>query len=129
MRGRRSDSDKERSMHIEVMTDRNVNGSERLISRVAADAEASLARFSGRLTRVEVHLGDENAEKAGPVDKRCMVEARPAGQHPVAVTDHAATLDEAWRGALQKMGTLLERRFGKLDARRRGATPLPADEL
>jgi hypothetical protein len=116
-------------MHIEVMTDRNVNGSERLIGHVAADAEASLARFSGRLTRVEVHLGDENAEKAGSVDKRCMVEARPAGQPPVAVTDHAATLDKAWRGALHKMGTLLERRFGKLDTRRRGATIPPDDEL
>mgnify|MGYP006172692853 CR=1 FL=1 len=55
----------------------------------------ALARVSSRLTRVEVHLADENAGKGGADDKRCMIEARPAGQSPVAVTNHAATLEEA----------------------------------
>jgi hypothetical protein len=109
-------------MQIEVSSDNNVNASERLIHEVEADVDGALARFGDRLTRVEVHLGDENASKGGTADKKCTVEARPAGQDPVAVTNHAATLPEAWRGALQKLTNLLQSRFGKLDDRKGRAT-------
>lgn len=59
---------------------------------------------------------------AGGADKRCMMEARPAGQQPVAVTNHGSTVDEAVSGALRKLGSLLESRFGRLDLRKGGAT-------
>ncbi len=104
-------------MQIEVSTDNNVEGTEELIRRLKAEVQDDLSRFSDRLTRVEVHLGDENAAKSGAADKRCTLEARPAGQPPVAVTNHAATLDEACSGALHKLENLLERRFGRLDDR------------
>ncbi len=104
-------------MQIEVSTDHNVDGNDELIRRLKAEVHDDLTRFSDRLTRVEVHLGDENAAKSGAADKRCTLEARPAGQPPVAVTNHAATLDEACRGALHKLENLLERRFGRLDNR------------
>ncbi len=109
-------------MQIEVTTDHNIAGSDELTRKVEADVDAALSRFSERLTRVEVHFGDENAAKFGTADKRCTLEARPAGQKPVAVTDHAATRDEACRGALQKLVNLLESRFGRLDDRKGGAT-------
>lgn len=109
-------------MQIEVTTDRNVDGSDELIRQIEAEVEAALSRFSDQLTRVEVHLGDENAAKFGTADKRCMLEARPAGQQPVAVTNLAATLDEARRGALQKLENLLESKFGRRDHRKGGAT-------
>ncbi len=109
-------------MQIEVTTDRNVEGSDELIHRIEANVDSALARFRDRLTRVEVHLGDENAAKSGADDKRCMLEARPAGQKPVAVTNHAASLDEACGGALQKLENLLESRFGRLDDRKGRAT-------
>ncbi len=109
-------------MQIEVTTDHNVKGSDELIRKVEADLDAALSRFSERLTRIEVHLGDENAAKSGAADKRCTLEARPIGQKPVAVTDHAATLDEACRGAAEKLRNLLESRFGRLEDRQRGAT-------
>jgi hypothetical protein len=109
-------------MQIEVTTDSNVQGSAALVRAVEADIDATLARFRDRLTRVEVHLGDENAAKAGGADKRCTLEARPTGQKPVAVTNHASTVDEAWRGALQKLVNLLDRRFGRLDDHKGGAT-------
>ncbi len=109
-------------MQIEVSSDNHVNASERLIQEVEADVADALAHFRDRLTRVEVHLGDENATKGGTADKRCVVEARPAGQDPVAVTNHAATLPEAWRGALQKLANLLGRRFGRQDDHKGGPT-------
>lgn len=115
-------------MQIEVTTDPNVAGGDDLIRRVAADVDAALSRFSDQLTRVEVHLGDENAGKGGAADKRCMVEARPARQQPVAVTNHGSTVDEACRGALRKLANLLETRFGRLDNRKGGATVRRTEE-
>ncbi|MGI8631307.1 MAG: HPF/RaiA family ribosome-associated protein [Solirubrobacterales bacterium] len=115
-------------MHIEVTTDHNVDGSEMLTNQIVGDAETALARFADQLTRVEVHLADENAGKGGGADKRCKIEARPAGQQPVAVTNHGATVDDAFSGALRKLGSLLERRFGRLDLRKGGATVRRAEE-
>ncbi len=100
-------------MQIQVNTDDNIEGRERLIGRVEAEVGATLARFSDQVTRVEVHLGDENAGKSGGADKRCRMEARPSGQQPVAVTHHAATLEEAYEGAAKKLRNLLESRFGR----------------
>ena len=105
-------------MQIQVNTGDNVEGREELIARVEAGVAAALSRFDDRLTRVEVHLGDVNAGKSGAADKRCMIEARPAGQQPVAVTHKAATLDEALDGAAEKLGNLLESKFGRLEDRK-----------
>ena len=115
-------------MQIEVSTDHNVDGSDELTSQVAADVTDALSRFSEQLTRVEVHLGDENVDKGGAADKRCMIEARPAGQQPVAVTNHGATVEEACGGALRKITSLLDRRFGRLDNRKGGATVRRAEQ-
>jgi hypothetical protein len=40
----------------------------------------ALRRFASQITRVEVHVADVNAGKQGSADKRCMMEARPAGR-------------------------------------------------
>lgn len=109
-------------MQIQVSTDHNVEGREGLIRQVEAEVQATLGRFSTQLTRVEVHLGDENASKGGSGDARCMMEARPAKQQPVAVTHHAATLDEAFAGAAQKLGQLLESKFGRLHGHKGAAS-------
>lgn len=115
-------------MQIKVTTDHNIDATGELIGQVEAAVGESLGHFRNRLSRVEVHLGDENAGKSGADDKRCVLEARPVGQKPVAVTNRASTLDEAWRGALNKLKRLLEARFGRLDARKRKATIRQPDE-
>jgi hypothetical protein len=53
-------------------------------------------------------LGDENGAKGGQDDKRCMMEARVEKRHPIAVTHHAATLDEAIAGAAGKLRRSLQ---------------------
>lgn len=77
-----------------------------------------LAPFAEKLTRVEVHLRDENAHKGGK-DTRCTMEARPRGLDPVAVEAIEEGPREAVRAALTKLHSLLATRFGKLDARRK----------
>ena len=74
-----------------------------------------LARFSHDVTRVEVQLSDENGARKGAADIRCTMEARLVHHQPLAVTHHAENQDQAFRGAGQKLHSLLQHTLGKLD--------------
>jgi len=115
-------------MQIQINSDHNIQGHESPAESVQATVEAALRRFSEHITRVEVHLGDENGNKRGRNDKRCMMEARLEGHQPVAVTHHAETLGQAIDGAAEKLVHRLERTLGRLHSHRgNGATPIPPD--
>jgi ribosome-associated translation inhibitor RaiA len=101
-------------MQIQINTDRNVEGHEQFAARVTGVVESALSRFSDRITRVEVHLSDENSGKSGQDDKRCMMEARLEGRQPTAVTHQAATLDQAVDGAADKLKRSLESTLARL---------------
>jgi ribosome-associated translation inhibitor RaiA len=62
---------------------------------------------------LEVHLSDENGDKPGLNDKRCMMEARLEGRKPIAVTDQAATLEQAVDGATNKLISMIESILGR----------------
>jgi ribosome-associated translation inhibitor RaiA len=110
-------------MKIQLNTDGRIHGTEALAARVAEIAEP-LERFGQHITRVEVHLSDENGEKSGQHDKRCMLEARLEGRQPVAVTDHAAALEQAVHGAVLKLVHLLDNTLGRQqDHRKRASGP------
>lgn len=98
-------------MHVEVRTDTRTTAD---VADVTAEVETGLARFRDRLTRVEVHLSDVNGPKGG-TDCRCVLEARPAGRQPVAVTSDAASPEEAVSAAVEKMDRLLTSTFDRLD--------------
>jgi ribosome-associated translation inhibitor RaiA len=107
-------------MHVQVNTDKNIPGDERLIEYTEALIQDSLARFVDRVTRVEVHLADENgADKHAGDDKRCSLEARLAGMQPVAVTHRAATVKDALSGAVDKLEKMLNGIAEKEQDRRR----------
>ena len=109
-------------MLIQISTDKNVHGSDDLVQHLEAELEATLSRFSGHITRLEVHLSDEIASGAEGMDRRCVIEARPEGRQPVAVTHHAGSVDEACRGAAHKLESVLESTYGKADHRKGGET-------
>ena len=106
-------------MHIQINTDSNIEGHEALASHVKRVVEDVLSRFSDRITRVEVHLSDQNSDKGGVDDKRCMMEARLEGRQPTAVTHHAARLGAAVDGAAAKLKTSVERTLERLKDDRR----------
>jgi ribosome-associated translation inhibitor RaiA len=112
-------------MQIQFNTDRNVDGHEALAARVSGAVESALRRFSDRVTRVEVHVSDENGDKNGQDDMRCMMEARLEGRQPVAVTHQAATLDRAVDGAAGKLARLIESTLGRLHDQRSRTADLP----
>jgi ribosome-associated translation inhibitor RaiA len=116
-------------MQIQINTDHNIHGYESAAASVRATVENALRHLSSHITRVEVHLGDENASKRGSDDKRCMMEARLEGHSPIAVTHHAATVAQAIEGAAEKLVHRLDRTLGRLHSHRgNGATPIPAEQ-
>ena len=100
-------------MKVQVHHDNVIEGSAKLIEQTAIEVADALARFDDRLTRVEVHLGNESAGRTTGDDFRCRIEARVAGKEPIVVTHHAATLTESVRGATDKMETVLTKTFEK----------------
>lgn len=106
-------------MQIQVNTDNQIDGHERLNRYVSQRITEAMQRFGSQLTRVEVHIHDDNSnkKKARGDDIRCVIESRPRGLKPVTVNNVASELDPALKGAIDKMERALEHTFGKLHAR------------
>jgi hypothetical protein len=100
-------------MLIEVRTDGNIQGSERLSDHVKAVVHAALDRFGDRIRRIDVHLSDEIGNKIGHHDKCCMIEARSDGREPIVVTHRETTIDQAIHRALHSLKNSIESAFGK----------------
>lgn len=95
-------------MQVHVNTDNNIEGSARMTAYFTDTLRESLSRFNGQITRIQVHLSDENAHKQGDNDKRCLLEARVKGIKPVVVTADGENLDIALSGAIDKLIKSLE---------------------
>ncbi|MDB5841959.1 MAG: putative ribosomal subunit interface protein [Herminiimonas sp.] len=100
-------------MQILVNTADKLMGSTELTRRVNDTVSDALDRFGAQVTRVEVHFGDENSDKPGENDKRCVIEAHLAGHPPNTVRHLASSVEEALNGAVHKLertiGTTLDR--------------------
>ncbi|OIV42740.1 HPF/RaiA family ribosome-associated protein [Flavobacterium johnsoniae] len=103
-------------MKIQINTDKNIEGHQRLEKYFSEELEKGLARFEDKITRIEVHFGDENGEKFSLNDKKCVLEVRTAKLQPITVTEHAETLEKAFNGALSKAKKSLTTTFEKLKA-------------
>lgn len=101
-------------MTIQINSDNNITGTEELSNFVESTVAETLKRFDKQITRVEVHLNDENSHKSGNNDKRCILEARLEGMQPIAVTAHGDTIQEALKSALGKLKSILDTTLGKL---------------
>jgi len=100
-------------MQIQVNSDKTVTVDASLTGFVKSETQRILATLAAKVTRVEVHLSDVNGRKAGPADKRCVVEARPAGARPLSTSATAKKLDAAVGQALRKMQRALRSFFGR----------------
>ena len=102
-------------MQIQFNTDKNVILNEEQITSSTSIIQEELSRFSSQITRMEIHLSDEDGDKDGLNDIRCMVEARLAGMKPIAVINNANTHEQAIMGAIDKLKTSLEKITGRLE--------------
>ena len=118
----------EYSMQIQINTDHNLKIHESEATQLRGIVEGRLSRFTQHITRVEMHLSDENAGKGGGDDKRCLLEARLEARKPIAVRHEAGTVILAVEGAVGKMARSIESDVGRRrDGRRHHTDSVPDD--
>ncbi len=101
-------------MKIQFNTDKTMNGDERNKDFFTAQIAEELKRYQSDITRIEVHLSDENGNKAGANDIRCLLEARLEGKQPIAVSCQDDTDELAVSGAINKLKVTLETMHGRM---------------
>jgi len=95
----------------------NIHGDKDVSQQVQAELEEllreKLVRFGDLFTRLEVHIGRNQAEHARMDVYRCGIEARAAGKRPIKVHHTARRPDLAAEGAAVKLITATERRVAR----------------
>ncbi|MDG1330735.1 MAG: HPF/RaiA family ribosome-associated protein [Crocinitomicaceae bacterium] len=101
-------------MKVQFNTDKNITGKESLEAYVAGRISDGLRQFDEKITRIEVHLSDENAHKTGKDDIHCKLEARLEGLQPITVTGKGETKEKAVSDSISKMKAVLSTTVGKM---------------
>jgi ribosome-associated translation inhibitor RaiA len=101
-------------MLVQVNAGNGVHVQEDVATRIEGNVKAALSRFAQDITRVEIHLSDENRDKGGDDDMRCLMEARVNGRPPIAVTNFAGDLPLAIDGATDKLEKAITHELGRL---------------
>ena len=101
-------------MTIQINTDTNLSVHEAFSNKLDNLLSEALSRFSEHITRLEVHLSDENGSKDGINDKRCLLEARLEGRQPIVVTQIANDYERAVHGAIDKLKSSLNTIIGRM---------------
>jgi len=117
-------------MLVLVHTDSNITGDERLKEYTEEIVHGSIDRFGNRVTRVEVQFSDQDGrEKTKGDDKRCVLEVRLAGLHPLSVSHDAHKVKDALHGAVEKLEKLIAHTIEKhVDSQRRAAAVVVEEE-
>lgn len=116
-------------MQIIVNTDKTFDRHQGLDEHVQNVVGAALERFGERVTRVEVHLSNENSGKQADGGNRCTLEARITGYQPIAVSDHSITLHQAIAGAADKLTRAIDSALGRLHNKKLHEGPHIGEEL
>ena len=115
-------------MQIQINADHHIENSVARDQWARSVVESALGHLADHVTRVEVHFSDENAGTGGTPDKRCAMEARVNGRAPIAVTNHAESLDAAVNGAAGKLVRAIEHELGRAHKHAHDARPTAADD-
>lgn len=115
-------------MQININTDKTIERHQGLDNHVETVVKSAVQRFGEHITRVEVHLSDENSHKSSDGGNRCLLEARVTGYQPIAVSDHSVHLHQAISGAADKLERAIDSALGRLHDKKLHASPRPADE-
>jgi hypothetical protein len=101
-------------MTIQFDTAHNVKANEELKAPLIDILNEKLNAFNDKITRLEVHLSDENGGKEGQNDKRCLLEAHIEGMPHTVVKNYANTYGQAVEGAGDKLKASLNSILGRL---------------
>lgn len=101
-------------MTIQFNSDKTIQWDQRHDEHFSSVVKESLDRFSDHVSRIEVHLSDENGSKPGMNDIRCLIELRIEGKTPIAVSNQDDTIEKAVFGALEKSKAALKNAIGRM---------------
>ena len=100
-------------MQIEISYG-DLEGSTALSTHVEDAVTKEIGHTANRVTRVEVHLRDDKQKRHGPNDRRCMMEARIAGEKPLAVEARGDDIYNVVTDAAGKLGRAVKHKLDKL---------------
>lgn len=103
-------------MIIQLNADKNLTIHAEYESQINEKINNELDRFTDYISRIEVHLSDENGSKSGQDDKKCVLEARIEGRQALVASSFGQTYDLAIAGALSKLKHSLTTFDSKLKA-------------
>lgn len=101
-------------MKIQFNTDKTIHGDERVLDFFTSKIAEELDRYQSHISRIEVHLTDQNGIKDGWNDIHCLLEARIEARTPIAVSNQADTVELAISGAVVKLKASLETILGRM---------------
>jgi len=104
-------------MLVQVNSGNGVRVQAEVASRIENNVKVALEQFTNDVRRVDIHLSDENRDKGGDDDKRCMMEALIGGHGRIAVTNFAGDLPLAIDGAMEKLQKAIGNELGRLRQR------------
>lgn len=129
-------------MLIQFNSDKNIEGTEALARQSELAVRQALTHVSDQITRIEIHVSDENSnKKGGAAANSCRIEARLSGRQPMAVSNSASSVAESVDGAAEKLKRAIESVLGRRNAddrsrmrEHRGASadrgaPMPESEV
>jgi len=105
---------KQNIMLVKINTDKTLIGDKKMEEYFITQVKEALSRYESQLTRIEIHLKDENGIKKGINDICCTFEGRLKGRKPIAVTCNADTVELAVSGAVDKIINTIETILGRL---------------
>ena len=106
-------------MQVQVSTDNNINGSAKLIENIAAELQETLSRFGNQITRIDVHLRDN--ERPQIRRRRQELPARGPARRPAAdgrEPRSAPRCDRRSTARPSKLERALDHLVGKLSDRK-----------
>lgn len=115
-------------MQIQVNADNHIEATEARTVWARGVVESAMAHLADSVTRVEVHLSDENAGKGGAAVLRCKMEARVNGRPPVAVSNDASGMDAAVNGAVHKLVRATSSALDRVDKHAHDERTLPVGD-
>lgn len=101
-------------MIIQLNTDKNLTIHSGYEAQITEKLNIDLERYTDYITRIEVHMSDENGSKSGINDKKCLLEARFEGKPPIVTSDFGNTYDLALKGASEKLRNALKTVVSKI---------------
>lgn len=100
-------------MVVLINTDKTLTADDKTQDYFTIQVEEALQRYASHITRIEVHLKDQNGHKDGQNDITCLLEARLKGRQPVAITCEADSLELALLGATDKVSNKIKSILGR----------------